>query len=137
MVIVDSSVWIDYFNDKQDSRTEWLEAAIGQAGIGLTSLILCEVLQGIRHERSFRLTHRQLTSLLVFEGLGTGLAVASAENFRYLQRQGVTIRSTIECIIATFCIENGHRLLHHDRDFDPFEEHLGLLVLHPPAIAFN
>jgi len=137
MVIVDSSVWIDYLNDKLSSHTTWLENAIGQREIGMTSLILCEVLQGIRHDRQFRETREQLLTLSVFEGLRADLSIAAAQNFRLLQRRGVTIRKTIDCIIATFCIAEGHQLLHHDSDFEPFEKHLGLRVIHPPAISPN
>ena len=137
MVIVDSSVWIDYLNDKLSSHTTWLENAIGQQEIGMTSLILCEVLQGIRHDRQFRETREQLLTLSVFEGLRADLSIAAAQNFRLLQRRGVTIRKTIDCIIATFCIAEGHQLLHHDSDFEPFEKHLGLRVIHPPAISPN
>jgi predicted nucleic acid-binding protein len=114
-----------------------LENAIGQREIGLTSLILCEVLQGIRHDRQFRETREQLLTLSVFEGLRADLSIAAAQNFRLLQRRGVTIRKTIDCIIATFCIAEGHQLLHHDSDFEPFEKHLGLRVIHPPAISPN
>jgi hypothetical protein len=135
MVIVDSSVWIDYLNDKLNSHTTWLESAIGQREIGLTSLILCEVLQGIRHDRRFRETREQLLTLPVFEGLRTDLAVASAQNFRFLQRRGITVRKSIDCVIATFCIATGHELLHHDSDFEPFEKHLGLRVVHPPVVT--
>lgn len=137
MVIVDSSVWIDYLNDRLNSHTIWLENAIGQREIGLTNLILCEVLQGIRHDRHFRETLRHLQSLPVFEGLRTDLAIAAADNFRYLQRRGITVRTTIDCLIATFCIAGEHELLHVDGDFDGFEKHLGLRVLHPPAVSPN
>lgn len=134
MVIVDSSVWIDYLNDKVSIETDWLEASLGQHEIGLTSLILCEVLQGIRHDRRFNETREALFAFSVFEGITANLAVASAQNFRLLQRLGITVRKTVDCIIATFCIEEGHQLLHHDSDFEPFEHHLGLHVLHPPAM---
>lgn len=137
MVIVDSSVWIDYLNDKLNSHTTWLESAIGQREIGLTSLILCEVLQGIRHDRRFRETREQLLTLPVFEGLRADLAITAAQNFRFLQRRGITVRKSIDCVIATFCIATGHELLHHDSDFEPFEKHLGLRVVHPPAVAAN
>lgn len=137
MVIVDSSVWIDYLNDQSNRQTNWLENAIGQVEIGLTSLILCEVLQGIRHDRQFRETREQLATLPVFEGLGAGMAVAAAQNFRFLERRGFTIRKSIDCMIATFCIASGHKLLHRDKDFEPFEQFLGLRVVHPPAVAAN
>jgi predicted nucleic acid-binding protein len=137
MVIVDSSVWIDYLNDQFNRQTNWLENAIGQIEIGLTSLILCEVLQGIRHDRQFRETRDQLATLPVFDGLGAVMAVEAAQNFRFLQRRGFTIRKSIDCMIATFCIASGHELLHRDKDFEPFEKHLGLRVVHPPAESPN
>ncbi len=137
MVIVDSSVWIDYLNDKVNIQTTWLENSLGQQEIGLTSLILCEILQGIRHDRRFQELHEELMSFPVFEGITANLAVASAQNFRLLQRQGITVRKTIDCIIATFCIQEGHQLLHHDTDFEPFEKHLGLRVVHPQISPLN
>jgi predicted nucleic acid-binding protein len=137
MVIVDSSVWIDYLNGKVTTQTIWLEDSLGQLEIGLTSLILCEVLQGIRYDLRFQGTRDELMSFTIFDGITTNLALASAENFRLLQRLGITVRKTIDCMIATFCIEEGHMLLHHDCDFEPFEKHLGLRVVHPPDTPLN
>ncbi len=137
MVIVDSSVWIDYLRDVMNPQTAWLENSVGQREIGLTSLILCEVLQGIRYDRHFRETLQQLLTFSVFDGVGANLAIAAAQNFRFLQRRSVTVRKTVDCIIASFCIQEGHELLHRDIDFEPFEKHLGLRVIHPPAIAAN
>lgn len=137
MVIVDTSVWIDYLNDKANPQTLWLEFAIGSKSIGLSSLILCEVLQGFRNNNEAFRTRDMLLEFPVFETGSVGLAMQSAENYRSLRRRGVTIRSTIDCLIATFCIEDGHQLLHRDGDFDPFEEHMRLSVLHPPAIPLN
>jgi len=137
MVIVDSSVWIDYLNDRVSDQTTWLESSIGHEDIGLTSLILCEVLQGFRYDRHFHETHEALMAFSVFDGVTANLAVAAAQNFRLLQRFGITVRKTIDCLIATFCIEEGHQLLHHDSDFEPFEKHLGLRVVHPPTIPLN
>jgi hypothetical protein len=131
MVIVDSSVWIDALNGKITPETIWLGMALGREQVGLTSLILCEVLQGIRFDRRFRETEERLRAFQVFASVTAKLAVGAAQNFRKLQRRGVTVRKTIDCIIATFCIEEGHQLLHNDRDFDAFETHLGLRVLHP------
>jgi predicted nucleic acid-binding protein len=129
MIVVDSSVWIDYFHDQVTEQTAWLEAAFGLRPIGLTNLILCEVLQGVRHRRRLRTATNQLTALPVFDLLGTGIAIASAENYRSLRSRGITVRATIDCLIATFCILEGHQLLHRDRDFDSFEEYLGLKVV--------
>lgn len=131
MVIVDSSVWIDAFNGQITPETRWLKASLARGGVGLTSLILCEVLRGFRSDRDFRQTQKQLMALPVFENLGTGLAVQAAENFRVLQRRGITVRKTIDCLIATFCIQEGHELLHRDNDFQGFENLLGLQVVHP------
>ena len=137
MVIVDSSVWIDYLNGNANIQTEWLESSLGEQEIGLTSLILCEVLQGIRHNRRFNETREVLIAFSVFEGITANLAVASAQNFRILRHQGVTVRKTVDSIIATFCIQEGHQLLHHDSDFESFEKHLGLRVVHPPMTPLN
>jgi predicted nucleic acid-binding protein len=131
MVIVDSSVWIDAFNSKITPHTLWLKAALGDRQIGLTSLILCEVLRGIRFDRKFRETQQRLLSLPVFEGIPSELAISAAQNFRTLQRRGITVRKTVDCLIATFCISEGHELLHRDSDFNGFEEYLGLKVIYP------
>jgi predicted nucleic acid-binding protein len=131
MVIVDSSVWIDAFQSKSTAHTFWLNAALSEKQVGLTSLILCEVLRGIRFDRHFRQAEQRLLSLTVFEYTAAELAVAAAQNFRILQRRGITVRKTVDCLIATFCIAEGHELLHRDSDFDGFEEHLGLKVIHP------
>ena len=129
MVIVDSSVWIDYFRSEVNEQTVWLEASFGLRPIGLTNLILCEVLQGVRRQSQYRNVLKQLTFLPVFDLPGTGLAIASAANYRALRSQGITVRTTIDCLIATFCIVEGHQLLHRDRDFDAFEDRLGLKVM--------
>jgi predicted nucleic acid-binding protein len=131
MVIVDSSVWINAFRSSITPQTSWLIAAMSEKQIGLTSLILCEVLRGVRFDWQFRETEQKLLSLVVFERTSAALAVAAAQNFRTLQRRGITVRKTVDCLIATFCIEEGHELLHQDSDFDGFEEHLGLRVIHP------
>jgi predicted nucleic acid-binding protein len=135
MVIVDTSVWIDYLNNSFNPQTAWLEGALGKQEIGLTSLSLCEVLQGVSSSGHFQQFRDDLLGFAVFETGGSELAIASAENYRKLRRRGLTIRTTIDCIIATFCIEADHQLLHRDRDFDAFEAHLGLKVVHPPATA--
>lgn len=131
MVIADSSVWIDYFADRANSETDWLERELDLQPIGITDLILCEVLQGIRDEFGFARVKRELRMLHVFDTGGSRIAVKAAENFRSLRARGATVRRTIDCLIATFCIESGYTLLHRDRDFDPFERYLGLRVVHP------
>lgn len=131
MVIVDTTVWIDYLGAVTNPQTQWLDNEIGRQPIGLTDVILCEVLQGIRDESAFAQVRRDLLKFDVFNSGGVGLAIASAENYRYLRSRGVTVRKTIDCLIATFCLEEKHSLLHRGRDFDPFEKHLGLRVIHP------
>jgi len=130
MVIVDSSVWIDYLADRKTTQTIWLGQATEDA-VGLTDLAMTEVLQGIRGDAAFESVRRQLLALEVIPAGGIDLAVASARNYRALRAKGVTVRKTIDCLIATFCILEGHVLLHSDRDFDPFEQHLGLRVVRP------
>ena len=129
MVIVDSSVWIDYFHKQATEQTAWLKSSIGLRPVGLTNLILCEVLQGERDELRLGNTLKHLVSLPVFELPGTEVAIAAAKNYRFLRNRGITVRTTIDCLIATFCILEGHRLLHRDHDYNSFEEHLGLKVV--------
>lgn len=131
MVIVDTTVWVDYLRGAQNPETEWLSIELDQRRLGLTDLILCEVLQGIREDVSFSRVQRELRKFEVFETGGLELAVAAARNFRKLRQQGHTVRKTIDCLIATFCLREEHSLLHRDRDFDPFEQILGLSVIRP------
>jgi hypothetical protein len=131
MVIVDSTVWIDFLAARESPETLFVKKEFAGRRIGLADLILCEVLQGLRDEASFERIRLLLTMLPVLDTGGAELAVASARNYRLLRAKGFTVRKTIVCLIATFCIERGHALLHSDRDFDPFEAHLGLRVIHP------
>jgi hypothetical protein len=134
MVIVDSSVWIDALRGTVNSHTAWLASALSSGNIGLTSLSLCEVLQGVRNRSQFEGVRLDLMQLPVYELLSVSVATESARNYLRLRARGITVRKTIDCLIATFCIESGYELLHRDRDFDGFESHLGLKVLHPPAV---
>lgn len=102
---------------------------LDREALAIGDLILAEVLRGFHAEREFEQTRRELTSLDIVELGDREIALKAAENFRKLRQLGVTVRSTIECIIATRCIESGHQLLHSDRDFDPFAQHLGLRVV--------
>jgi predicted nucleic acid-binding protein len=131
MTIVDTTVWIDYLGGAANPHTDWLDRELNQQRLGLTDLILCEILQGIRAESAFRQVRRDLSRFEVFDTGGEVLAVASAQNYRFLRSRGHTIRKTIDCLIATFCLVEGHSLLHRDHDFEPFEKHLGLGVIHP------
>ena len=131
MVIVDTSVWIDALRGVPNRQSLWLKGSVSRRDIGLTSLVLCEILQGVISDREFRDFRQDLLQFPVFETGSVDLAIKSAQNYRTLRQKGFTIRRTIDCIIATFCIENGHELLHNDRDFDAFEQHLNLRVLKP------
>ena len=129
MVIVDTTVWIDYFRGRDNAETRWLDRELQIQRLGLTDLNLCEILQGIDQATLPEI----LADLLNFELFSTGgvdLAVVAASNYRTLRARGYTIRTTIDCIIATFCIEHDHALLHRDRDFDSFEKALTLRVIH-------
>jgi predicted nucleic acid-binding protein len=137
MVIVDSAVWIDAINGVPSAEATWLHQWLNREPIGLTSLILCEVLQGMRHEKRFRIVRDELQRLPVYANHSADLAIKAAENYRSLRAKGITVRTTIDCLIATLCIENGFQLLHHDSDFDPFVTHLGLSILDPTIGTIN
>ena len=126
MVIADSSVLIDFLTDRQTPQTEWLRVNLNRRRIGITTLILTEVLQGVRREDQFNDVLVALDQFAVLEASARETAVQSARNYRALRQRGITIRSAIDCLTATFCIEGGIELLHNDRDFVPFERHLHL-----------
>jgi predicted nucleic acid-binding protein len=131
VVIVDTTVWIDYLQGRENKETAYLDRELGRQRFGLTDLILCETLQGIKDDKAFAQVLREMRRFEMFETGGEELAVEAAINFRSLRRRGHTVRKTIDCLIATFCLRHAHALLHRDRDFDPFEEVLGLAVIHP------
>lgn len=129
MWIVDSSVWIDYFNGTATPQTDRLDGALGRQELGLGDIILCEVLQGFRRDSDFERARTALLAFPIFTLGGQELALKSAANYRALRRRGITVRKTVDCLIATFVIEHGHSLLHSDGDFEPFSAHLGLQVV--------
>lgn len=131
MVIVDTTVWIDYLTGAVNAETGWLDREIDRQRLGLTDIILCEILQGIRDDTSFGRALRELNRFELFQTGGRDLAIHAARNFRRLRQKGFTVRKTIDCWIATFCLREGHTLLHRDRDYVPFESVLGLAVIHP------
>ena len=126
MILVDSSVWIDYFRGVSTHQTDRLDALLGAEPLAIGDVILTEVLQGFVHERAFNRALALLTSLTLVEVGGQEIAIQAARNFRTLRVHGVTVRKTIDTLIATCCIERGHSLLYSDRDFEPFVAHLGL-----------
>jgi predicted nucleic acid-binding protein len=131
MVIVDTTVWIDYLRGLRNKETDYLDRELGRQRFGLTDLILCETLQGIGNEKAFTRVLRELRKFEVFETGDKELAIEAARNFRSLRQRGRTVRKTIDCLIATFCLRHGHSLLHRDRDYDQFEVFLGLAVIDP------
>ena len=126
VIIVDSSVWINYFNGNDTLQTAKLDKLLGVELLGIGDIIITEVLQGFRNDKDYRAAKQVLTSLTGFNMLGIEIAVKSADNYRELRKQGITIRKTVDVIIATFCMENGHSLLFSDKDFEPFVNNLGL-----------
>ena len=126
MILVDSSVWIDFFNGRHSRETDLLALLLRRRILLTGDLILNEVLQGFRQKRDMDKARRALLSLAYADIVGQEVALASAMNYRLLRQQGITTRRTVDVIIATFCIRNGHVLLHADRDFEPMSEHLGL-----------
>ena len=126
MILVDSSVWIDFFRGTVTPETERLDALLGSELLVVGDLILAEVLQGFSSERDFNQARKLLTALDVVTLGGPEIAIQAARNFRTLRARGVTIRKTIDTLIATRCIESDYALLFSDRDFEPFVEHLGL-----------
>jgi predicted nucleic acid-binding protein len=129
LILVDSSVWIDYFRGSITAQTEKLDQLLSSEPLAIGDLILTEVLQGFANERDFNKARKMLTALTVVELGGQETAIQAARNFRALRKRGVTVRKTIDTVIATRCIESGYDLLHSDRDFDPFVNHLGLRVV--------
>ncbi len=126
MILVDSSVWIDFFNGVSCSETDKLNEILGLEEVVIGDLILAEVLQGFRSDTDYKAAKNVLTSLTVYDLLGKDMAIKSANNFRKLRKKGITIRKTADVIIATYCIENKIPLLFTDKDFVPFVGNLRL-----------
>jgi len=126
MIVVDSSVWIDYFTGTDNKQTETLDNILGLIPVAMGDLILTEVLQGIRHAKDYKAARALFDDVTIFEMLGTDMAIKSADNSRTLRKKGITVRKTADAIIASFCIDRKLRLLFSDKDFKPFVKHLGL-----------
>ena len=126
MILVDSSVWVDYFKGRATAQTGLLEGLLDSQELAIGDLNFIEVLQGCKIEKEFNEVRRLLGRLdLVVLG-GEDVAVPAARNYLKLRQLGLTVRGTIDVVLATRCIVSGYRLLHSDRDFDAFEKHLGL-----------
>jgi predicted nucleic acid-binding protein len=132
VILVDSSVWIDYFNGISSWQTDLLDHSLSITPVIIGDLILAEVLQGFRSDKDYETAKNLLTALPFKQIGGFDVAVQSAQNYRRLRKAGVTVRKTIDVLIATFCIMEELPLLHNDRDFDPFEYHCGLMTCAPP-----
>ena len=128
MILVDSSVWIDYFRGDDTPQVELLDGMFGRTPLAVGDLIVAEVLQGVQDDREFNLVRKTLDAFTQIDLGGHDIAVKAAKNFRILRAKGITVRKTIDSIIATRCIEDSLTLLHNDRDFVPFHLHLGLRV---------
>jgi hypothetical protein len=126
MILVDTSVWIEYFKGVENPHTDLLDTSIIQGSVAIGDLIFLEILQGIRNDKQYLQTKQSLLALNQYEMFGKDMAGKCADNYRALRKKGITIRKTADIIIATFCIENNLLLLFLDRDFVPFVDHLGL-----------
>ena len=129
MVLVDTSVWVDYFNGTDTPESNILDSLVGSGTLLTGDLILAELLQGFARNADYRRAQVLLAEIPYADLVGREVALATAENYRHLRARGITIRKTIDVIIGTFCILHGHELLHADRDYDAMEKHLGLRVL--------
>ncbi len=128
MIVADTSVWIDYFNGIDALHTQLLDHELLKNRIVTGDLIITELLQGFRTEKDYALAKEIMNALEYHDFVGRDIAFKAAQNFRKLRKKGITVRKTIDVIIATFCIENNFELIHNDRDFDPMEKHLKLKV---------
>jgi predicted nucleic acid-binding protein len=131
VIFVDSSVLIDYFNNARKWQVDALDNMLGKEIVVIGDYILAEVLQGFRNDKEYEKAKSILLSFPCYDVCGEDIALKSAENFRFLRKKGITVRKTIDCVIATFCIEHRFILLHNDKDFLPFEKHLRLQVVQP------
>jgi len=131
MILIDSSVWIDYFNGKRSWQTDLLDHMLSNVPIIMGDLILTEVLQGFKSDKDYEAAKNYLNELPFRQMGGYNVAIQSAQNYRKLRKAGVTVRKTIDIIIATFCIVEGLTLLHDDRDFNPIASHFPLKAFTP------
>ena len=135
MIIVDTSVWVDFLNRVTNPETRWLDLNLDRERIGVPTIVLGEVLQGLRDDREAALVQAQLMQFEIVALIDAGLAVEAAQHYRRLRQAGRAVRTTIVLLIATYCIREQHALLHRDRDFDVFEERLGLSVIHAASAS--
>ena len=135
MVVVDTTVWIDYVRGVDSPYTNALDRELLHNQVITGDLLITEFLQGFHNDRDFEAAKEIINSLIYFDMLGKDIALKSAANFRFLRKKGITVRKTADIIIGTFCIEHDLSLLHNDRDFDPLEKHLGLRIYKTEAYS--
>jgi|SRR6056297_1069020 len=128
MIVADTSAWIDYFNGVLAPHTDRLDSDLETHIIIIGDLIIAELLQGFKTDKEYNTAKKIIEKFEYRDFVGKEIAMKTADNYRYLRKNGITVRKTIDVIIATFCIENEYQLIHNDKDFDPLEEHLGLKV---------
>lgn len=128
MIFLDSTVLIDYFNGEKNWQVDFLDSILGKELVVIGDYVLTEVLQGFRNDRDFKKAKTILLSFPCFDIGGKDTALQSAKNYRFLRKKGITVRKTIDAMIATFCIMNNFTLLHNDKDFYPFVKYLNLKV---------
>ena len=126
MILVDSSVWIDFFNGVPTRQVETLKSLFERQSVLVGDLVLSEVLQGFRRDEVYAVARDLMLRFPILELGGKANALSAAERYRHLRRVGVTVRSTIDALIASKCIDLGYQLLADDRDFEPFARHFGL-----------
>ena len=126
MILVDTSVWIDYFNGTENIETDHLDSALNDGTVAMGDLIFLEILQGFRDDKEFSKAKKTLATLDKYELFGAHMVERCADNYRFLRKKGLTVRKTIDLIIATFCIENKIQLIFSDKDYGPFVEFLKL-----------
>ena len=127
MILVDTSVWIDYFNGRESRKTNTLDTALASDTVAIGDIIFLEILQGFKHDKDYNRAKKTLSILGQYEMLGRNMVTKCADNYRTLRKKGITIRKTTDIIIATFCIDNKLPLLYSDRDFAPFTKYLNLI----------
>lgn len=126
VILVDSSVWVDYFRSADTPQVALLDSILGRTRVAIGDLIAAEVLQGVRDDKEFKFVKRIFDGFPHVDLCGYDLAIKAAENYRALRAKGITIRKTVNTLVATRCIEDGLTLLHSDRDFAPFAQHFGM-----------
>lgn len=131
MTVIETSVWIDSFRGVLNPQTAWLNEHMDREEIALTDLVFFETLRGFSDTSQFKQASGYMSRFSILDTGGAVVAAKAAEYHQVLRKRGITVRSGIDCVIATYCIREGHSLLHNDRDFEPFEKHLGLRVIHP------